>query len=123
MANLFRCGGGAAGGKQVYDLGTGTSFNIRNLFPEIDYNQLTADNFIVAITSITSENTGVVYYQNLNDYTGAGFEGLFVKTYVNGLLSVTVNAKGTLRTGNQSSQSVVRRTGDKIGYKVYMVVE
>ena len=53
MANLFRCGGGSgAAGAKIYNLGNGTSFNIRNLLPDVDYSALTADNFIVSLSSV-----------------------------------------------------------------------
>lgn len=39
---------------KVYSLGTGTSFDIKTLYPEIDYTKITEDNFIVGATSLSA---------------------------------------------------------------------
>lgn len=50
MANLFRCGAGS--GVEVYYLGEGIDFNIKELLPDVDYTKLTVDNFIVGASEI-----------------------------------------------------------------------
>ena len=45
-----------SGGVTLVDLGTGTSFDVKTLAPNVDYTQLTSDNFIIELTN--SESTG-----------------------------------------------------------------
>lgn len=50
----FKCGGG----NKVYNLGTGTSFNIQTLLPGIDYTKLTVANFVRCLGATAINSTG-----------------------------------------------------------------
>lgn len=51
-----------SGGVTLVDLGTGTSFDIKTLAPDVDYTTLTLDNFLVSNFSI---------YEGSNDEAGS----------------------------------------------------
>ena len=44
----------SSGASNIYYLGTGSSFDLKSLLPNIDYSSLTIDNFIVSTISISS---------------------------------------------------------------------
>jgi len=48
---------GINSGGKVYNLGKGTSFNIKTLLPDIDYTSLTADNFVIIATSVNASTS------------------------------------------------------------------
>ena len=69
MANLFRCVETVInnpGGAKVYYLGEGTSFNIPELLPDIDYTTLTGKNFIVGISGLKGGTTSQVASTSTN---------------------------------------------------------
>lgn len=114
MANLFRCssiGESGAGGAQIYYLGTGTSFNIPALLPDVDYTQLTADNFIVGIGDMTGLNTGSGAPSSPRSISTSGKSMIYVAPAVNDVSAVskTYNAStGTLKIANYTQKITVR---------------
>lgn len=96
---------------KVYNLGTGTSFDIKTLVPDVDYTQLTEDNFIVGTTSGTgldttaSLSTGGTYYAKTN--------GLSITKSYNastGILSVSVTPYTHYFRGNGTNNPSVNWT-------------
>lgn len=72
---------------RVYYLGTGTSFNIKNLFPD-DYTSLTSDNFIIGVTN-KPEGGGA----------GAGGDGYSGSVATGGSSSFTLSKSYSASTG------------------------
>lgn len=74
----------------IYYLGTGTSFDIKTLFPDVDYNSFTVDNFIIGTSSVPTTRSS--WYGNWSNFPyGTGsFNGLNLeKTYTDGVLSIS----------------------------------
>lgn len=92
LFNIKKGGGGA----KLYDLGTGTSFDLKTLVPDVDYTSLTADNFFYKdLTGAKSTWGGLKNGTNPKAYLNCG------KSYNSstGVLSVTLNANGGVAGG------------------------
>lgn len=76
----------------VYYLGTGTSFDIKTKYPDIDYTKLTANNFITGVTAINRVNA---------TYGPSGGEYRYISAYITGFnLSKSYNSTtGVLTVG------------------------
>lgn len=66
--------------EKLIRLGTGTSFNIRELLPNVDYTQLTADNFILRASGTASESTQRVK-EHVKASVSLGASMSFTKSY------------------------------------------
>lgn len=91
-------------GSLVYYLGTGTSFDIKNLFPN-DYQNFTVNNFIVRPIGSVSYSSGNTYDNSQN--FSCTLECAY--TYSEGVLNITKY------TGNHTSSSQWRNDS----YNVY----
>ena len=93
------------------DLGTGTSFDIKTLLPNVDYTKLTKDNFIVGISSVPSVSS-------------SGMENIIAGTYgykVNTDYKVTTTASGiTISKSYNSSTGVLTVTAKQTVYTQYL---
>lgn len=113
---------GKAEGAKVYYLGAASSYNIKTLYPDIDYSALTAANFIVE-TNLSYRN------QNVGMFNGAGGD-LYLQA--NGAsLSKSYNTTTGVFSCNQyqniyadgwSSMPNGKYTTQYATYKVYMVI-
>ena len=99
----------------VYYLGTGTSFDIKTLLPDIDYESLKENNFIVCTVSgsaTASCSTNSATQRN----TSASFTP--TKSYTNGVLSVA----GLSNNGSDSGTKGSINVWGGINVSVYLVV-
>lgn len=95
----------------VINLGTGTSFNISTLVPNVDYTKLTADNFIVGCNNSSSTTRENKSPGNVgNEYITANISSI-TKNYDNstGILSLSggilsVTGSGVLSVYNKNVQ-------------------
>lgn len=106
-------------GSEIIYLGTGTSFDIKKLYPEVDYSKLTTNNFFIEAQSFDTGNNGATS-STLAMYTRQkGYYTASAKSYNSstGILTVT---KATVKatTTNDSSFSAVATKESK----VYMVI-
>lgn len=53
---------------KAIDLGTAQTFNIRTLLPNVDYTQLTTNNFVIVTSSTLSHGSTPVYYEGQRTY-------------------------------------------------------
>ena len=75
---------------KVYYLGTGTNYNIKTLFPDIDYTTLTNNNFMVVTTGSCSKTpTNYCYGQTTKTYTQKAYGASWSYNSNTGALSVT----------------------------------
>ena len=110
---------GKAQGCTIYDLGTGSSFNVSNI-QGINYSILTSNNFII---EVVSGSTGRSESGHVDNYDcGAMVKGNVNKSYnaSTGVLSAYVSAEGGYYTNNNSSFS--RSAGVSYTVKAYLVI-
>ena len=99
----------------VYYLGTGTSFDIKTLLPDIDYGSLKENNFIVC--TISGSATASCSANSATERnTSASFTP--TKSYTNGVLSVG----GLSGTGANSGTKGSINVWGGISVSVYLVV-
>ena len=93
---------------KVYYLGTGTTFDIPTLLPDIDYTQLTADNFIVGISSKSSASASYTPSgTSKQTYTATGTALSITKSYN--------SSTGTLTLGGYTENVTVVSTSGGTG--------
>lgn len=98
----FPCNLNSNLGGKVYYLGTGTSFDIKSIFPD-DYMKFTVDNFIVCQNklSLSAKSSMVARHPEFNRGDSASNTGTISPSYSynasTGILSVTVNS-GSIST-------------------------
>ena len=102
----------------IINLGTGTSFNIQTLAPDVDYTKLTVDNFIIGTTS-ASQN--IANFTNGNSYklSTGGFTGFTLnKSYNNttGILTISGNSYTTWVWISNNNYSTSVSTADSKTY-------
>lgn len=86
----------------IHDLGIGTSFNIKSLYPDY-YSKLTDDDFIVSAESAPGVRTNSVSEYNVGSYASAG--GFTITKSYNastGILTISGNSYGAYLGGNHS---------------------
>ena len=75
---------------KVYYLGTSNTYNIKTLFPDIDYTTLTNNNFLVVTTGSCSKTpTNYCYGQTAETYTQKAYGASWSYNSNTGALSVT----------------------------------
>lgn len=116
--------------QDIYYLGTGTSFDIKTLLPDVDYTKLTVDNFIIPLGTSTLEggfydaNGGVyIYFDGIGNKT-ANINITLSKAYDNqtGILTIANNTAALLLIGysnNWNGSSYIRTN---ITPSVYLVM-
>lgn len=112
----------------VYYLGEGTAFNLKKLFPN-DYQNFTADNFIVQPVSIDVSTTGIhsesgedpSWTQNPNRTIRTS--GNISKTYSNGVLTCGLSASVRGLVVHMYSQNADAKTDTSVSkFKAYLVM-
>ena len=109
--------------KHVYYLGTGTSFNIKTLLPEIDYASLTPDKFIIGLSGIPSGSTsstemGISRYTASASLSGASL----TKSYNTSTGVLTIGGYSGTVTLNCSDSGRVRSTSVSSTPFVYLMI-
>lgn len=97
-------------GKQIYDLGTNTTFNVKTICEQngIDYTNLTANDFYIGETfngSVSLGNASVTIYATTG--SGKGSANL-IKTYnkSTGVLSLYVNLKASYLNVDEKTNNI-----------------
>lgn len=121
MPNLFECTGSSSCGNKVIYLGRGTSFNVRELVPDIDYTSLTSDNFIAEIVdwprTTNSTNGG-----EISSYVDAIVNAsTMTKTYDN-LSGIFTIDNAYFRAGAKSRGASTSATSNLV-IDVYLITE
>ena len=110
------------GGSKVYYLGTGASFDIKNLFPN-DYQNFTVDNFIIKPTTTIATSLGTY---NDNYSVALHFNMNASYTYSNGVLTILPYMKTAWRDSpwkNHHESFDPNSSGNiAISAKVYLVM-
>lgn len=107
-------------GSSVYYLGTGTSFDIKTKFPD-DYTNLTANNFIVEGTSVSSSASQGSLSWAISSYSGSATASIN-KSYdaSTGILTCNIQSSVTASVSGNNNGS---RNGSNTGScKVYLVL-
>lgn len=113
----------------IYYLGSGTSFDIKSLLPNVDYTKLTADNFVVEFNSVSSKVSGTL---SLNAHDDNGTQDVswsqsttISKNYLNGVLSISgTNISASANQGWNYNTSFVNATKsiNLSNIKVYLII-
>lgn len=75
---------------RVYYLGTGTSFDIKTLLPDVDYTKLTVDNFICCYSDVGSAGWTNEYQHSTDNGLYPGLQGMsHAVTYTDGILTIS----------------------------------
>ncbi len=113
-------------GTRIYYLGTGTSFNVKSLFPN-EWNQLTKDNFIVApqgfsaTGSGSSDDAGNGYSTPISASTSTS--STLSKTYSDGVLSIGNISGSNSNTATGSNKRCTAGVSASVNnIKVYLVI-
>ena len=108
----------------VYYLGTGTSFNIKELFPNI-YDKLTEDNFIIGVTTLPTIHSSWLGNGSRFWYSTGTFNGLNLeKVYEDGILSITGNEISVQNCSAdiQNNYCADAITRDTVSPYVYLII-
>ena len=110
---------GKTQGCSIYDLGTGSSFNVSTI-SDIDYTKLSANNFIIEVVSGSTGRSGSGHVDNYS--CGAMVKGYVNKSYnaSTGVLSASVSAEGGYYCNNSGSFS--GSAGVSYTVKAYLVI-
>lgn len=96
-------------GASIIHLGTGTSFDIKTLLPDIDYTNLTSDNFIIAPASASIYFSGTTVSGSISQSRGTSFTKSYDAT--TGVLTIS-NYYSQFSIGDWSKSGTHRVTGD-----------
>lgn len=119
MPNLYGCTGSSSCGNKVIYLGQGTSFNIKEVAPDIDHTVLTSDNFIVEVLgwprTTSSSSSG-----EISSYVDAIMNANNIeKIYNNNSGILTINNAFAKATGKSRGASTT--TTSNLNIHVYLV--